>query len=178
MSAISWIVFPKCANKAPQVECLVKADFRWLLERPNHWNSTVQDLSQFSCVFPKVSNSLDNIQNTTLACVLWFYSPQDVMDAHPTPEIRRWHIWPSLQMIMWECWWSSMWSRYVDTMAAQELCSSNHQDIIDAATLEGVFSCWHIWEDDQIFIWTGPAYVTTIMNDNLQQSAVVAYFCR
>jgi hypothetical protein len=29
------------------------------------------------------------IQNTTLVCVQWLYSPEDIMDVHPTPEIKR-----------------------------------------------------------------------------------------
>jgi hypothetical protein len=34
--------------------------------------------------------SPDFTQKTTLACVQWFYSPEDVMGAHPTEEIKRW----------------------------------------------------------------------------------------
>ena len=33
-----------------------------------------------------------------------------------------------------------IWKRYVATMAKQELCPSNHKDIIDASTLEGELS--------------------------------------
>jgi hypothetical protein len=76
---------------------------------------------------------------------------------------------------------ANMLGRYVATMAAQELCSSHDRDIIDAATLEGECvicmdqCCTRVTMD---FVWTGLVNVTTIINDDLQQSAVVAYFCR
>jgi len=38
----------------------------------------------------------DFMQKTTLTCVQWFYSPEDVMGAHPTEEIKRWRAWHSL----------------------------------------------------------------------------------
>jgi hypothetical protein len=38
----------------------------------------------------QLKNSELIMQKTTLACVQWFYSPKDVMEAHPTEEIKRW----------------------------------------------------------------------------------------
>jgi hypothetical protein len=37
----------------------------------------------------QLKDSESIMQKTTLACVQWFYSPKDVMEAHPTEEIKR-----------------------------------------------------------------------------------------
>jgi hypothetical protein len=65
-------------------------------------------------------------------------------------------------------------------MAAQELCLSNYEDIIDAATVEGEFSCLskEIYENECRFVRTAPIDVTPIINNDLQQRPIVAYFCR
>lgn len=64
-------------------------------------------------------------------------------------------------------------------MAAQELCSSKHQDIVDVATVEGVSRCQPVGARMLIEAGcAGPVVVTAMMNDNMQQSPVVDYFYR
>jgi hypothetical protein len=64
-------------------------------------------------------------------------------------------------------------------MAAQELCSSKHQDIVDVATIEGVSRHQPVRAHMLMEAGcAGPVVVTAIMNDNMQQSPVVDYFYR